>query len=51
RPFVCSHAGCESRFARNHDLRRHERIHTGEKNWHCHECGRSFGRRDALARH
>ncbi|KAI9183968.1 hypothetical protein H9P43_003021 [Blastocladiella emersonii ATCC 22665] len=51
RPFTCAFAGCTARFSRNHDLKRHERIHTGEKKWKCGECHRAFGRRDALARH
>ncbi|KNE54453.1 hypothetical protein AMAG_00427 [Allomyces macrogynus ATCC 38327] len=51
KPFVCTFAPCTARFSRNHDLKRHERIHTGEKKWQCVECGRAFGRRDALVRH
>ncbi|KNE55476.1 hypothetical protein AMAG_01367 [Allomyces macrogynus ATCC 38327] len=51
KPYQCSFPPCQARFSRNHDLRRHERIHTGEKTWKCDECGRAFGRRDALSRH
>ncbi|KAI9149812.1 hypothetical protein H9P43_009991 [Blastocladiella emersonii ATCC 22665] len=51
RPFICGFDDCAARFSRNHDLKRHERIHTGEKKWKCLECERAFGRRDALARH
>jgi len=51
KPFVCSFPPCTARFSRNHDLKRHELIHTGERRYKCKECGRAFGRRDALARH
>lgn len=51
KPFLCSFTNCNARFSRNHDLKRHELIHTGERKWKCRECGRAFGRRDALARH
>jgi uncharacterized Zn-finger protein len=42
---------CESSFSRNHDLKRHSRIHTGVKPYQCLECGKSFTRQDALNRH
>ncbi|KAJ1504665.1 hypothetical protein HMI56_001517, partial [Coelomomyces lativittatus] len=51
KPFACRFPPCKASFNRNHDLKRHERIHTGEKRWECNVCGRAFGRRDALSRH
>ncbi|GKZ23885.1 hypothetical protein AbraIFM66951_010417 [Aspergillus brasiliensis] len=41
---------CGKTFNRAHHLRRHERIHTQEKPFHCH-CGRTFSRQDLLRRH
>ncbi|KAI9144713.1 hypothetical protein BKA69DRAFT_1013217, partial [Paraphysoderma sedebokerense] len=51
RPFKCTFPSCSASFSRNHDLKRHETVHTGEKNHVCDECNRAFGRRDALTRH
>jgi hypothetical protein len=58
RPFVCSH--CGKAFARQHDRKRHEGLHSGEKKFVCRGqlndgnnwgCGRRFARADALGRH
>ncbi|KAJ1893768.1 hypothetical protein LPJ66_005566 [Kickxella alabastrina] len=49
RPFKCE--TCEQSFSRNHDLKRHVKIHSGVKPHKCHKCGKSFGRSDALKRH
>lgn len=49
RPFRCT--SCEAAFARNHDLRRHERIHLCAKPITCPECHKPFSRKDALRRH
>ncbi|KAJ1865372.1 hypothetical protein LPJ73_000017 [Coemansia sp. RSA 2703] len=49
RPFKCE--TCEQSFSRNHDLKRHVKIHSGIKPHKCHKCGKSFGRSDALKRH
>lgn len=47
-------------FARQHDRKRHEDLHTGEKKFQCkgflkdgtpYGCGRKFARADALRRH
>ncbi|KAJ2616899.1 hypothetical protein H4S08_000571 [Coemansia sp. RSA 1365] len=49
RPFKCE--TCEQSFSRNHDLKRHVKIHSGIKPHKCLKCGKSFGRSDALKRH
>lgn len=48
RPFRCTR--CPAAFARNHDLKRHERLHE-YKAWQCTGCEKAFSRRDALTRH
>ena len=48
RPFRCTR--CPAGFARNHDLKRHERLHD-DKAWQCTGCAKAFSRRDALTRH
>ena len=48
RPFRCTR--CPAAFARNHDLKRHERLHE-YKAWQCTGCTKAFSRRDALTRH
>ncbi|KAJ2469049.1 hypothetical protein GGI02_003514, partial [Coemansia sp. RSA 2322] len=49
RPFKCE--TCDQSFSRNHDLKRHVKIHSGVKPHKCPKCGKSFGRSDALKRH
>ena len=49
RQFKCSH--CPASFVRNHDLRRHARIHLAVKPFACNNCGKPFSRKDALKRH
>lgn len=36
---------------RNHDLKRHKRIHLDLKPFKCAKCDKSFSRKDALRRH
>jgi hypothetical protein len=48
RPHVCN--VCRMNFVRHHDLKRHERIHGGDKPYRC-GCSKSFARHDALTRH
>ncbi|CUS09427.1 unnamed protein product [Tuber aestivum] len=49
RPFKCDQ--CPQSFNRNHDLKRHKRIHLAVKPFPCNNCEKSFSRKDALKRH
>ncbi|RKF82014.1 hypothetical protein GcC1_019031 [Golovinomyces cichoracearum] len=49
RPFKCDQ--CPQSFNRNHDLKRHKRIHLAVKPFPCLNCEKSFSRKDALKRH
>ncbi|KAH7080228.1 putative C2H2 finger domain protein [Paraphoma chrysanthemicola] len=49
RPFKCDQ--CPESFNRNHDLKRHKRIHLAVKPFPCNHCDKSFSRKDALKRH
>ncbi|ORY67267.1 uncharacterized protein BCR38DRAFT_153847 [Pseudomassariella vexata] len=49
RPFKCDQ--CPQSFNRNHDLKRHKRIHLAVKPFPCEHCDKSFSRKDALKRH
>ncbi|KAL1919376.1 uncharacterized protein VTP21DRAFT_2069 [Calcarisporiella thermophila] len=49
RPYRCDK--CPQSFTRNHDLKRHKRIHLDVKPYPCEFCGKPFSRRDALKRH
>ncbi|KAI9788842.1 MAG: hypothetical protein M1816_006506 [Peltula sp. TS41687] len=49
RPFKCDQ--CPQSFNRNHDLKRHKRIHLAVKPFPCRHCDKSFSRKDALKRH
>lgn len=46
RPFKCDQ--CPQSFNRNHDLKRHKRIHLAVKPFPCGHCDKSFSRKDAL---
>jgi uncharacterized Zn-finger protein len=46
RPFKCD--VCVQSFNRNHDLKRHKRIHLAVKPFPCGHCDKSFSRKDAL---
>ncbi|GHJ89072.1 hypothetical protein NliqN6_5474 [Naganishia liquefaciens] len=49
RPHKCDQ--CTQSFNRNHDLKRHKRIHLDVKPFACNACQKQFSRRDALKRH
>ncbi|CAG8459275.1 11226_t:CDS:2 [Funneliformis mosseae] len=49
RPFKCDQ--CPQSFNRNHDLKRHKRIHLAVKPYPCQCCDKQFSRKDALKRH
>lgn len=46
RPYKCD--TCHQSFNRNHDLKRHKRIHLAVKPFPCNQCDKSFSRKDAL---
>ena len=46
RPFKCDM--CPQSFNRNHDLRRHKKVHLAVKPFPCSSCEKSFSRKDAL---
>jgi len=46
RPFKCDQ--CPQSFNRNHDFKRHKRIHLAVKPFPCGHCEKSFSRKDAL---
>ncbi|KAI6121884.1 hypothetical protein F5141DRAFT_1061486 [Pisolithus sp. B1] len=48
RPFCCTI--CPASFARNHDLKRHSKLHE-KRAWQCAGCDKLFSRRDAIKRH
>lgn len=46
RPYKCDQ--CPQSFNRNHDLKRHKRIHLSVKPFPCNHCDKTFSRKDAL---
>lgn len=43
--------GCRSYFTTSECARRHAKIHTGKKDFHCPFCKRAFGRKDNMIQH
>lgn len=46
KPYQCDQ--CPTAFTRNHDLKRHKRIHWALKPFQCNGCEKAFSRKDAL---
>lgn len=51
KPFVCHWPGCTKAFARQHDCKRHEALHSNYRPFTCVGCSKQFARLDALNRH
>jgi len=49
--FVCNYAQCSKQYKRKSDLLRHQRSHTGERNFTCEHCKLTFYRSDVFKRH
>eukprot|EP01119_Soliformovum_irregulare_P002577 TRINITY_DN12822_c0_g1_i1.p1 TRINITY_DN12822_c0_g1~~TRINITY_DN12822_c0_g1_i1.p1 ORF type:complete len:490 (-),score=53.55 TRINITY_DN12822_c0_g1_i1:128-1504(-) len=51
--FPCGHPGCEGIFTTQANMRRHQKLHTGEKPYACIQegCGKSFARKYDLKVH
>ncbi|KAJ1864910.1 hypothetical protein LPJ73_000160 [Coemansia sp. RSA 2703] len=53
RRYVCEYAGCTKQFKRHEHLKRHFRVHTGERPYKCPapDCSKVFARMDNLNQH
>jgi hypothetical protein len=51
KPHVCPVKHCDRKFSRTDELKRHQRVHTGNRPYLCPKCLRSFSRSDHLLTH
>ncbi|OAQ28509.1 hypothetical protein K457DRAFT_75992, partial [Linnemannia elongata AG-77] len=53
RKYSCTHPGCHKCFTTSGHLARHNRIHTGERNFSCllEGCPSKFSRQDNMMQH
>ncbi|CAM1329772.1 Uncharacterised protein g10114 [Pycnogonum litorale] len=51
KAYTCKILKCKKSFARNEELTRHKRTHSGERPYMCSTCSKSFGRKDHLKKH
>ncbi|KAG9004787.1 hypothetical protein FRB90_010717 [Tulasnella sp. 427] len=51
KPYICQWPECAKGFARQHDCKRHQALHTSKSAHLCQGCEKSFSRMDALNRH
>jgi len=51
RNFICSYEKCGRGFSSEEKLLEHNRIHTGEKPFQCHDCSKRFHTKHALKLH
>ena len=49
--FLCQHPGCCDGFNTRFSLKRHLKMHTGEKPYPCTQCPKSFAEKSTLVRH
>ncbi|KAJ2713046.1 hypothetical protein H4R19_002444 [Coemansia spiralis] len=49
KPFACSL--CDSRFGRMEHVKRHQLVHTGERQYECPVCTKPFARKDNMLQH
>ncbi|KAJ2770131.1 hypothetical protein IWQ56_002282 [Coemansia nantahalensis] len=49
KPFACSM--CDSRFGRMEHVKRHQLVHTGERQYECPVCSKPFARKDNMVQH
>lgn len=51
KPYACNWEGCEWKFNRSDELKRHFRKHTGARPYSCKLCEKTFVRADHLNIH